>query len=44
MLTGIMKWLWNSVWEYTKGIILTEILTLFRISLPPLVISVLIWI
>jgi hypothetical protein len=44
MLTSVGKWLWNNLWEYIKGLVLTELLTALQISLPPIIITAIIWI
>jgi hypothetical protein len=39
VLVAAVKQVWNAIWDYTKGVVLAEILAALKITLPPLVVS-----
>lgn len=39
-----MSWVGSTVWEYAKGVAFAELLGLLRISLPPILVAVILWI
>jgi len=44
MLVSIVKWIGSTIWDYVKGLVFAEILASLKITLPPLVVSAILFI
>jgi len=44
MLVSIVEWIGNTIWDYVKSLVLAEILAALKITLPPLVVSAILFI